>query len=183
MEGEDDNKKSTDRETFAQCLKRKKRDYIMHGALNRTEQLDKKLIVDSLAKKTEDGEKLKTYHAGDLSPRLLHWLDEDGLCYTKKGYGYNIWVDEDDAKDYGIKKIIPSRKRRKLGKPSEPIATQECVVCKDGEANTTVVPCCHTVACKACSDRLKTSINAKTCILCRQTITHILEPKTIRKIS
>lgn len=184
MEADDDAVKTSERETLAQCLKRKKRDYILNGTLNSAERRAKKSIVDSLTKNTQDAEELKIFYGGSLSSRLLHWLDQENLCYAERGYGFDIWVDENNQEDYGIKRnnVTSCKRRRKTEETGSPEEPQQCIVCQDSEADTTVVPCCHTVACKACSDKLKTTTNAKTCILCRQAITHVLEPQSVRKV-
>jgi hypothetical protein len=49
-----------------------------------------------------------------------------------------------------------------------------CVVCMEGHPETLVIPCGHSVACRACSDQLAVGINAHRCILCRTEIETIL---------
>jgi hypothetical protein len=59
--------------------------------------------------------------------------------------------------------------------PAEPAEPAEpCCVCLDAPPETLVLPCGHSVACRACSDRLASTANARVCIVCRQPITEIL---------
>lgn len=51
---------------------------------------------------------------------------------------------------------------------------QECVVCMENVADTCVKPCMHKVVCKNCSEQLKTTLNEKTCVVCRTPITDIV---------
>ena len=48
-----------------------------------------------------------------------------------------------------------------------------CMVCMESEADTTVFPCQHRVACKSCSAKLTETPNASTCIKCRREIEYI----------
>ncbi len=54
---------------------------------------------------------------------------------------------------------------------------RECVVCLSDAADTTVLPCQHSVVCSACSEKLKTTPDAKICIQCRKPLTSILHSK------
>lgn len=53
------------------------------------------------------------------------------------------------------------------------IDTNMCIICEDKEADTIVRPCNHNIVCQACSNILKSTNNANSCILCRQPIERI----------
>lgn len=53
--------------------------------------------------------------------------------------------------------------------------TEECLVCLDKTADVIVLPCMHMVVCQDCSKKMRGTINAEKCILCRQTIDEILD--------
>lgn len=53
----------------------------------------------------------------------------------------------------------------------EPLA---CIACLERPADTMVLPCGHQVVCRQCSDKLKDTLNAHKCILCRRVITEVL---------
>lgn len=52
-----------------------------------------------------------------------------------------------------------------------------CVICLGARANTLVEPCGHSVVCDRCSDGLKRSNDAKTCVQCRKPITFVTSLK------
>ncbi len=57
-----------------------------------------------------------------------------------------------------------------------PPAAKLCVICMERPPTTMVLPCRHCVACKTCSELLKSDpINSKICVTCRQDITFILD--------
>lgn len=66
----------------------------------------------------------------------------------------------------------PEPKRRKE-KEEEENKDVDCVVCMETKADTRVKPCLHVVVCRACSDKLKDSPNARLCVFCRQPIESI----------
>jgi hypothetical protein len=53
---------------------------------------------------------------------------------------------------------------------------QECMICLDKPADTTVVPCLHTVVCADCSPKLQATADAKICCQCRLPIEGIYYP-------
>jgi hypothetical protein len=80
---------------------------------------------------------------------------------------------------------LPPRKRAPVNKKGQEDTDMEswsawieepvtCIVCMEKPADTLVLPCNHQVACRACSDRLKSTPNAHKCILCRQSITSVV---------
>lgn len=54
-------------------------------------------------------------------------------------------------------------------------ARVRCVCCLDKPADTLVLPCMHSVACRACSQKLRDTPNRVRCIVCRARITQVLE--------
>ncbi len=70
----------------------------------------------------------------------------------------------------------PNEKKRPADafSSSEEDEPQTCVVCDERPADTRVLPCNHRVACRVCSDKLKTTPNARLCIVCRQEITEVI---------
>jgi hypothetical protein len=55
----------------------------------------------------------------------------------------------------------------------EPMELDEdatCVVCLERRADTLVTPCMHVHVCRACSETLKATPNAKRCVYCRESI-------------
>jgi hypothetical protein len=57
---------------------------------------------------------------------------------------------------------------------SPPESPAECYICMDAPAQTVVLPCGHFVVCNACSEKLKTTPDAHTCVRCRRPISMIL---------
>lgn len=49
-----------------------------------------------------------------------------------------------------------------------------CTICCDAKANTLVLPCNHSVVCKACSEKLRSTRDNATCLRCRQRIELVL---------
>lgn len=50
-----------------------------------------------------------------------------------------------------------------------------CVICMDALADTIVHPCLHCEVCRACSIRLRDTVDAKVCVRCRRKIDYIDE--------
>jgi len=58
-----------------------------------------------------------------------------------------------------------------------------CMICLDRPANTTVVPCLHSVVCAECSPQLEATADAKICCQCRLPITGVFYPdNTVKSI-
>lgn len=58
------------------------------------------------------------------------------------------------------------------------IEPDECLVCWESKPDTIVLPCMHSVVCRACSDRLKTTADRDTCVRCRRPIEIVLCDET-----
>jgi len=54
---------------------------------------------------------------------------------------------------------------------------QECMICMDAAATTTVLPCGCQVVCDACSVQLRNTADNKMCVRCRNAITHVAYEK------
>jgi hypothetical protein len=49
-----------------------------------------------------------------------------------------------------------------------------CTVCLEVRADTMALPCEHQVVCRACSEKLKATANARSCVYCRQGLTEVV---------
>jgi len=58
---------------------------------------------------------------------------------------------------------------------------EECMICLDNPADTTVMPCFHTVVCSDCSHQLENTADAKICCQCRRPIEGVFYPDNTMK--
>lgn len=63
-------------------------------------------------------------------------------------------------------------KRQKLAEEEED--PNLCMICWDRPSNTLVLPCEHVVVCTECSEGLRATADARTCVRCRNPITEVL---------
>jgi hypothetical protein len=61
----------------------------------------------------------------------------------------------------------PPAKKPRLDHEDE---DNECVICMDKKPDTLVLPCMNCVVCRACSEQLKTTGDARVCVKCRRPI-------------
>ncbi len=71
--------------------------------------------------------------------------------------------------------MVPSLMVEDKPHPMPPSPVEECVICMEEAPSTMVLPCNHCVVCRKCSEKLQATSDAKTCIYCRQPITHVLD--------
>lgn len=64
-----------------------------------------------------------------------------------------------------------------VGQTEEEESTADgvCIVCMERCADTLALPCGHQVCCRRCSDALRTTPNARLCVLCRQPLTGVAQ--------
>lgn len=58
--------------------------------------------------------------------------------------------------------------------PDDGLMLDTCMICMDAPPDTLVLPCGHIVVCRSCSDQLRATRDARTCVRCRRPITDVL---------
>lgn len=106
----------------------------------------------------------------------LHIRETLGKSTYSKYDPYNQWEWYRNAvNNYDL---IPEKSAIRAESPKKAkLDTDECMVCMDRVATTTVLPCGCRVVCDECSIGLRNTADTKTCIRCRNPITHVAYEK------